>query len=111
MNTGSCLIKGLGTCNMHERPIVYASRSITTSEKNCAQIEKELMGIVFGCERLSDYVIDNNITVETDHISLVNIINKSLTQAICCILLYSLTVRGLSNMLYICLRHLVVRAK
>ena len=58
------------------------------------------MGIVFGCERLSDYVIDNNITVETDHKSLVNIINKSLTQALCCILKYSLTVSGLSNMLY-----------
>ena len=80
LNTDSSS-KGLGACIMQDKPIAYASRSLTSSELNYAQIEKELLGIVFGCERFSEYLIGNQVTVETDHKPLVNIFNKPLTKA------------------------------
>ena len=48
---------GLGACLMqNSHPITYASRSLTTTEQGYAQIEKELLAIVYGCERFNQYV-------------------------------------------------------
>ena len=33
-----------------ERPIAFASRTLTTSEQNYTQLEKEVLGLVFGEE-------------------------------------------------------------
>lgn len=40
--------------NMH--PIAYASVSLTETQKNYAQIEKELLAILFGCTRFHQYI-------------------------------------------------------
>ena len=48
---------GLGLAMFQDgKPIAFASKSLTTAEKNYAQIEKELYAIVFGCERFYQYV-------------------------------------------------------
>ena len=68
---------GLGACLMQEgKPIAYASRALTAVQIRYAQIEKELLSIVFGCEHLHQYVYGNEIEVHTDHKPLINIVNK-----------------------------------
>ncbi|CAC5390045.1 unnamed protein product [Mytilus coruscus] len=55
-------VDGLGAVLLQkELPIEYASRALTSSQKNWAQIEKELYAIVFGCERFHHYVYGRTI--------------------------------------------------
>ena len=45
-------MSGLGACLLQEGHLVaYASRTPTPTEINYAQIEKELLSVVFGVER------------------------------------------------------------
>jgi RNase H-like domain found in reverse transcriptase/Reverse transcriptase (RNA-dependent DNA polymerase) len=74
--------KGLGACLMQEgQPVAYASRSLTAAEINYAQIEKELLAIVFGMEKFEPYVHGRKVTVESDHKPLEAIMKKSLLSA------------------------------
>ena len=57
---------GLGACVLQDgHPIAYASRSLTQAEEYYAQIEKELLAVVFGCERFNHYVYGRPVDVET----------------------------------------------
>lgn len=48
---------GLGCCLMQEgQPVAFASRALTPTEKNYAQIEKECLSIVFACQRFHHYL-------------------------------------------------------
>ena len=47
---------GLGAVITQEgKPVAYASRTLTSTERNYAQIEKEALAIVFACERFEQY--------------------------------------------------------
>ena len=68
---------GLGATIMQEgQPVAFSSRALTSTERNYAQIEKELLSIVHGCTRFDQYVYGREITVQTDHKHLVDIFNK-----------------------------------
>lgn len=59
--------------------MAYASKALNETQKRYAQIESEMLAIVFGCERFHQYVFANpKVTVETDHKPLLAIFNKSL---------------------------------
>ena len=60
------------------QPVAYASRTLSSSEARYAQIEKELLGIVFACERFHQYIYGATAQVETDHKPLVSIFQKAL---------------------------------
>ena len=68
---------GLGAALMQNgQPVAYASRALTPAETRYAQIEKELLAIVFACVYGRDLV-----NVETDHKPLEAIFMKSLALA------------------------------
>ena len=54
---------------------------MTETESRYAQIEKEMLAIVFGVERFEQYVYGRPVHVETDHKPLESIFKKSLISA------------------------------
>lgn len=68
---------GLGACLLQEgHPVSFASRSLTDCEKNYAQIEKELLAIVFSFEKYHNLVYGHKVLVESDHQPLTSIVQK-----------------------------------
>ena len=49
------------------KPVAFISRSMTTTERRYAQIEKEALAFTWACERLSDYLVGLKFHIETDH--------------------------------------------
>ena len=73
---------GIGAALLQEgQPVAFTSRALTATERNYAQIEKELLAIVHGCERFDQYVFGRDITVESDHKPLEVILQKPLLAA------------------------------
>jgi RNase H-like domain found in reverse transcriptase/Reverse transcriptase (RNA-dependent DNA polymerase)/Integrase zinc binding domain/Integrase core domain len=73
---------GLGSVLLQEdRPIAYASRALTTTEQNYAQIEKETLAIVFSCVHFNQYITAKPITVKSDHQPLETIFRRPLCKA------------------------------
>ena len=58
------------------RPVVYASRSLTTTEQCYAQIEKEALALTWACERIAEYLLGKPFHLHTDHKSLVPILSS-----------------------------------
>ena len=64
--------------NGEMRPVAYASRSMTTTERRYAQIEKEALATTWALEHWSDLLIGMKFTVETDHKPLVPLFTTKL---------------------------------
>ena len=72
---------GLGAVLMQKkadqwRPVAYASRSLSDTEKRYSQIDKEGLAITWACERFRDYLIGREFHIETDHIPLVPLLGE-----------------------------------
>ena len=63
------------------KPVAFASRSLTQSEQNYAQIEKEALSVLFACETFKEYLYGQNFTVENDLQPLKAIFSKPLNKA------------------------------
>ena len=71
---------GLGAVPMQEgKPVAYASKSLSPTEQEYAQIEKEMHAILFGTERFHQYIYGRNFVVTTDHNPLEAILSKPLS--------------------------------
>lgn len=72
---------GLGAVLLQEsestwRPVAYASRSMSETERRYAQIEKEALAITWACEKFSCYILGKKIQIETDHKPLVSLLGS-----------------------------------
>ena len=73
---------GIGAVLLQEgRPIEYASRALTPSERNWAQIEKEVLAVLYGLERFDQYAYGRTVSVQNDHKPLAAILCKALSMA------------------------------
>ena len=57
--------------------IAYASRALTPTEQKYAQIEKEMLAVVFGCTKFHKMIYGKkDVTVESDHKPLESLLKK-----------------------------------
>jgi len=62
-----------------DQPVTFASRCLSPVEQRYAQIEKEMLAIVFACERFRQYIYGRDIIhIQTDHKPLETIFKKPL---------------------------------
>ena len=73
---------GLGCALLQDgRPVAFASKTLTTTEQNYANIEREMLAVVFALERFHHYVYGRHVTIESDHKPLESITRKGLKSA------------------------------
>ena len=79
-------LRGLGACLIQQhkgkdQPITFASKSLTDTETRYTNIERELLAIVFACQRFSTYLLGRSFVAESDHKPLEMIAMKNLANA------------------------------
>lgn len=75
-------LKGLGAVLIQDsKPVRFLSKALTPAEGNYANIERELLAIVFACEKLHNYTFGRKVTVHTDHKPLTSIFQKPISLA------------------------------
>ena len=71
---------GIGACLSHEfedgleRLVAFASQTLSSAEKDYAQIEREALVIIFGVCHFHKFLIGRRFTLVTDHKPLVKIL-------------------------------------
>ena len=74
--------RGLGATLIQEgKPIAFASKALTDTEARYANIERELLAVVYGCERFHTYLYGRCFVAESDHKPLESIQMKHLISA------------------------------
>ena len=70
---------GLGCVLLQDgHPVSYASRTLASNEQKWAQIEKELLAIVFACSRFHLFLYGREFTVHSDHKPLENLFKRDI---------------------------------
>ena len=70
---------GLGAVISHilpngdEKPVAFASCSLSQSEKNYSQIDKEALALIYGVRKFHNYLFGRKFTLVTDHKPLTSI--------------------------------------
>lgn len=74
---------GLGAVILQDGlPVAYASKSLSKTQQAYAQIEKELLAVVYGCQQFNQYLFGTKFTVESDHLPLISIVKKILSRVL-----------------------------
>ncbi|KAJ8385580.1 hypothetical protein AAFF_G00184420 [Aldrovandia affinis] len=74
---------GLGALLFHmepngrEAPICFASRALTSTERNYAQIDKEALAVIFAVKKYHQYISGRHFVVFTDHKPLLGLLHHS----------------------------------
>ena len=49
------------------RAIYYSSQILNDAQLNYTTIEKEMLAVVFACDKFRSYIIGSKVTIYTDH--------------------------------------------
>lgn len=74
--------EGIGAVLSHvidgiERSIAFRSRTLTKTEKNYSQLEREALALVFAVVKFRDYLLCREFTLKTDHEPLVGLFKEN----------------------------------
>ena len=58
-----------------ERPIAFASRSLTAAEKNYSQLDKEATAVYWACKKFYDYIFGRKFTLIVDNKPIMSILH------------------------------------
>ncbi|KAK1605233.1 hypothetical protein QYE76_028906 [Lolium multiflorum] len=56
--------------------IHYASKTLDAAQRNYATTEKELLAVVFACDKFRLYIVDSKVTIHTDHAAIRYLMTK-----------------------------------
>ena len=59
-----------------DKPIAYASRSLSTPERKYSQLDKETLAILFGVSKFYHYLYGRHFVIYSDHKPLMHIFNQ-----------------------------------
>src|SRR5215203_4301101 len=54
----------------------YASKTLDAAQRNYATTEKELLAVVFACDKFRPYIVDSKVTIHTDHAAIRYLMTK-----------------------------------
>ena len=58
------------------RAIYYASRTFNEAQENYSTTKKEMLAIVFACEKFRPYILGSHVIVHTDHVAIKYLMSK-----------------------------------
>ena len=62
------------------KPVCFASKSLSDNEIRYGQIEKEFLAILFACTKFKQFIYGKKVVVHTDHLPLVSIMKKEINK-------------------------------
>ena len=58
------------------RPIYYASKTLNDAQEHYTTIEKEMLAVVYSCDKFRPYILGSKVTLFTDHAAIRYLMSK-----------------------------------